>query len=150
MQVANIYPIANQEMYAKEKCVMLLAHLLDKYDPKFFNNKQWIIMDNGAFENSKVSNDLEHLVEMAENSPIPIKEIVIPDVMGDEKATLELLGNNLKTVTKWQHKYKFMFVAHSNTEEELDKLITMFNEYFTKYNLYQLVFQKERRILEMV
>lgn len=135
MQVANIYPIANQEMYAKEKCVMLLAHLFDKYDPKFFNDKQWIIMDNGAFENSKVSNDLERLVGMAENSPIPIKEIVIPDVMGNEKATLELLMNNFNTIAKWQHKYKFMFVAHSNTEEELDKLVTMFNKSFAKYNL---------------
>ena len=122
-------------MYAKEKCVMLLAHLFDKYDPKFFNDKQWIIMDNGAFENSKVSNDLEHLVDMAENSPIPIKEIVIPDVMGNEKATLELFMNNFNTITKWQRKYKFMFVAHSNTEEELDKLITMFNKFFAKCNL---------------
>ena len=135
MQVANIYPIANQEMYAKEKCVMLLAHLLDKYDPKFFNKKQRIIMDNGAFENSKVSNDLEHLVDMAENSPIPIKEIVIPDVMGNEKATLELFMDNFNTITKWQRKYKFMFVAQSNTEEELDKLITMFNKFFAKCNL---------------
>ena len=52
MQVCNIFPVKNQNMYEHEEYVMILAHLLRKglCNPEHFKNAKWIIMDNGLFE----------------------------------------------------------------------------------------------------
>ena len=57
MQIANIYPVANQQLYKDEKYVMILAHLVKKgfYKPENFSEDQYIIMDNGLFEGEQVS-----------------------------------------------------------------------------------------------
>ena len=51
MKIANIWPVYNQEMYAEEEYVMILAHLLKKglYKPNCFSASSYIIMDNGLF-----------------------------------------------------------------------------------------------------
>ena len=67
MQICNIFPIKNQNMYKNEEYVMILAHLLRKglYSPEHFKNAKWIIMDNGLFEGEQISSDLQDLVELA-------------------------------------------------------------------------------------
>lgn len=136
MEIVNIYPIANQSMYAKEDYVMILAHLVKQnyYKPENFYKIQHIIMDNGLFEGAQVSTDLADLILLAETSGIPVKEIVIPDVANDLKGTIKLFKKNLKTIKQWEHKYQFMFVAQATTYEELEAGIRFINHY-KKLNL---------------
>lgn len=135
-KIANIYTIANQKHYKDETYVMLLAHLLKAglYNPKFFNKDgQYVILDNGLYENSQVSNSLETYIELAESCGIKIDEIVIPDAMFNCDATIEMFKQNLDTIKKWQHKYKFMFVAQAHTYDEFKKSMEFINS--QKYNL---------------
>lgn len=135
-KIANIFPIANQKFYKNETYIMILAHLLKDglYDARYFNRKgQYVILDNGLFENSQVSNDLETYIQLAETCGININEIVIPDAMFNYKETIQLFEKNLETIKKWQHKYKFMFVAQALTYEEFKNIIEYINS--QKYNL---------------
>ena len=118
MIIANIFPIANQSFYKTESMVMLLAHLFDKYDPKYFNRDQFIILDNGLYEGAQVSTNLQTIVDMADNSKIKINEIVIPDKFFDREATEQLFMDNYDIIVKNQHKYSFMYVAQSKNIEE--------------------------------
>lgn len=130
MKVANIYPINNQALYKHEKFVMILAHLVVKglYDTNNFNRKdQYVIMDNGLYENSKISDNLEDIIQVAEASGIKIDEIVIPDAMFDKDKTIQLFMKNLDTINKWQHKYRFMFVAQAKTPEEFVEMFNFIN-----------------------
>ena len=131
MQIANIYPVANQELYREERYVMILAHLLKKglYKPENFNEKQYIIMDNGLFEGEQVSTNLQDLIDLVEKSNIPVKEIIVPDVVNDEVATKKLFRENLNTIRKYNHKYTFMFVAQALTYSELSSNILFINQF---------------------
>lgn len=133
-KIANIFPIANQKFYKNETYIMILAHLLKDglYDKKYFNKEgQYVILDNGLFENSQVSNDLETYIQLAETCGIKIDEIVIPDAMFNYSETIRLFEQSIDTIKKWQHKYKFMFVAQALTYNELKKAI----EYVNMQNL---------------
>ena len=131
MQIANIYPIANQAMYKNERYVMILAHLVKKglYKPESFNANQYIIMDNGLFEGEQVSTNLEDLIKLVEKSGIPVNEIIVPDVVNDAVRTKKLFKENLETVKKYGRRYKFMFVAQSRTYQELRNNILFINQY---------------------
>lgn len=135
-KIANIFPIANQKYYKNEIYVMILAHLLKDglYDQKYFNkDNQYVILDNGLYEQSQVSNDLETYIQLAETCGINIHEIVIPDVMFNYEETIRLFEKNIETIKKWQHKYRFMFVAQALTYDELKKSIEYINR--QPYNL---------------
>lgn len=131
MQIAHIYPVKNQEMYQKEEFVMILAHLLKKglYDPGHFQKGKHIIMDNGLYEGEQVSTDLIDLINLAEDSKIPITEIVIPDAVNDLDQTIALFEKNLYAIQQWQHKYQFMFVAQAETYGQLFRAIKYINQY---------------------
>lgn len=131
MKIANIYPVANQELYRDENYVMILAHLVKKgyYKPENFNENQYIIMDNGLFEGEQVSTDVRDLIALAENSGIPIKEIIVPDVVNRAEETRKLFLENLKTIREYQHKYTFMFVAQALTYSELRGNILFINQF---------------------
>lgn len=131
MRIVNIYPIANQKFYAYEKITMILAHLLKKglYDPSHFNRDQYIIMDNGAYEKSMVSNSLQDCIDIAEASGIPANEIIIPDVFGDLEGTIKLFNDNRDTIIKYGKKYNFMFVAHNKNIDELRKAFLFAREH---------------------
>ena len=79
MRLCNIFPIKNQRFYKDEKYVMILAHLLNLYSPQYFHKDQFVILDNGLYENAQVSTDLRDLIKIAQESSIHINEIVIPD-----------------------------------------------------------------------
>ena len=131
MQIANIYPVANQQLYKDEKYVMILAHLVKKgfYKPENFSEDQYIIMDNGLFEGEQVSTDLRDLIKLAEGSGIPIKEIIVPDAVNDRDQTKHLFMRNLETIRKYHHKYTFMFVAQAITYTELRMNILFVNQF---------------------
>lgn len=131
MQIANIYPIANQTFYQYESMAMILAHLVKKnlYSSENFSQYQFIIMDNGLFEGEQVSTVLADCVDLACKSGIPVCEIIIPDAINDLKKTQQLFLDNLDTIKRWQHRFKFMFVAQAKTYGELHKAITFINQY---------------------
>ena len=131
MQIANIYPVANQQLYREEKYVMILAHLLKKglYKPENFNEEQYIIMDNGLFEGEQVSTNLQDLIDLVEASGIPVKEIIVPDAVNNEAETKRLFRENLNTMRKYKHKYACMFVAQSLTYSELSSNILFINQF---------------------
>ena len=131
-KIANIFPIANQKYYKDEQYVMILAHLLKDglYKPRYFNKEgQFVILDNGMYEKSQVSNKLETYIELAEKCGININEIVIPDEMFNCQATIQLFLDNLEVIKKWQHKYSFMFVAQSRNYDEFVKILEFINSY---------------------
>lgn len=136
LKIAHIFPIANQELYRDEDYVMILAHLVKKglYNPAHFRESQYIIMDNGLYENEQVSTGLADCIAIAENSGIPVKEIIIPDAVNDLEETQKLFMENLSTVKQYQDKYTFMYVAQANTYEELAREIDFINT-FSSLNL---------------
>lgn len=129
MKVANIFSIPNQKHYKNEQMVMILAHLLkDKmYSKKYFSSKQYIILDNGAFEGSMVSENLQDIIDLAEQSDIPIDEIVVPDVFLDLEGTVNIFMNSIDIIKKYKKKYRFMIVAASKSINELQKIVDIIN-----------------------
>lgn len=129
MKIFNIYPVKNQTAYAKEDYAMILAHLLKKglYDYKLLNSNRYIIMDNGAYEDSKVSNSVFDLVSLVNRSNIVVDEIVIPDVIGDYEKTLQLYKDNYTGMYANRDDYNFMYVAHSRDYNDLKDAIEMVN-----------------------
>ena len=128
MKLANIYPVANQELYKDESYVMILAHLLKYYKPENFNPDSYIICDNGLYEEAQVSTDLEPIIQMVKASGIPVNEIIIPDVLNDVHANIALFETNLEVV-KNHPELNFMFVAQANTPAELKIAIDYINQY---------------------
>ena len=130
MKVANIFPIKNQALYKHESFVMILAHLLTKglYNVNNFNRKgQYVILDNGLYEKSMISNKLIDIVMLAERSGIHVDEIVIPDAMFDKQKTIDLFYENLQTILDWNWKYRFMFVAQAKTPEDFKSIMRFIN-----------------------
>ena len=133
MKIFNIYPVKNQSMYKNEDFSMILAHLVEKklYDPKNFNQNRYIIMDNGAYESSRVSTNLRDLVTIARSSGIVVDEIVIPDVIGDYEKTKQLFNDNYNVMKENAQDFNFMYVAHVSNLDQLKEAIEMVNnEYF--------------------
>lgn len=137
MQIANIYPVKNQDLYKNEEFVMILAHLFKKgyYKPDSFNKNSYIIMDNGLYEEAQVSTSLQDIVDMADNSEFKIHELIIPDVLNDLRANIKMFEDNLMTVSRYDYRYRFMFVAQSQTIEEFREAIRYINQYYGSKNL---------------
>lgn len=131
MKLANIYPVKNQQFYQGEEYVMILAHLVKKglYNARNFNEHQYIIMDNGLYEEEQVSTGLEDVIMLAEKSGIPVNEIIVPDVLNEVSANIELFKKNEEVVRKYGSKYRFMFVAQAKNYEELSRAIDFINSY---------------------
>ena len=129
MEIANIFSIKNQNLYKDEKYVMLLAQLINDYKKKYFNKNQYIILDNGLYEGAQVSTDLADLIMMAEDSELPIKEIIIPDKFFDLKGTEELFLDNLSMIESNSDRFAFMFVAQSKNIKEFGKAIKFINKF---------------------
>lgn len=128
MKLANIYPVANQELYKDESYVMILAHLLKYYKPENFNPNAYVIMDNGLYEEAQVSTDLEPIVQMAKKSGINVNEIIVPDVLNECEANIKLFETNLPVI-KAHPEMNFMFVAQATTIAELKRAIDYINSY---------------------
>ena len=100
-KIANIFPIANQKFYKNETYIMILAHLLKDglYNAKYFNKEgQYVILDNGLFENSQVSNDLETYIQLACGSDLSKYEATI-SITGDSVEVKTASNQNKILVT---------------------------------------------------
>ena len=144
MIISNIYPIKNQNFYKQEKIVMLLAHLFNYYNPENFDSNQWIMLDNGIYENAQVSTNLSDLIMMAEKSPIPINEFIVPDKFFDYKGNIELFEKNRSIIEKWSYKYSFMVSLHHWTFEEFCYSMNYMKQYNGKLNLVMGIPKKAR------
>lgn len=133
-QIANIYPISNQKHYKKEEYVMILAHLLSEYNDRYFNDRQYIIMDNGLFEKAQVTTDMFKLIGLANNSKLPIAELVVPDAVNDIDTTIQLFEQSIPAMRAWAHEYNYMFVCQATTYEDLKKGMDYIN---SKYDQFQ-------------
>lgn len=131
MKIANIWPVYNQEMYAEEEYVMILAHLLKKglYKSNCFSASSYTIMDNGLFEGEQVSTNLEDLLELADNCGIVIDEVIVPDAVNDSAQTIKLFEDNLTTIRKRNDSYRFMVVAQAKNYKELEEIVDYYNKY---------------------
>lgn len=129
MEIANIYPIANQKLYKNESFVMVLAHLIEQYEASSFNPNSYVIMDNGLYEKAQVSTDIRKCIELADNCQLKVNEIIIPDVVNDPEATIELFKKNLPYIEANNNRYAFMFVAQAKTIEELNYMIMFINQF---------------------
>lgn len=134
MEICNIYPVANQQWYSLESYCMILAHLLKKglYQKEYFRNDQYIIMDNGLYEGEQVSTNLTDLISLAYNSNIPIREIVVPDVLNDAKKNRSLFLKQVDVMTFYTQ-YRYMFVAQSTTLKELEENIDFINKFHDQH-----------------
>lgn len=137
MKIANIYPVANQELYKHEQFVMILAHLVKKdlYRAENFTEDQYIIMDNGLFEGEQVSTDVRDCIDLAIRSGIPVDEIIVPDAVNDAYQTIKLFEENKAAVIEFNEMYTFMVVAQAKDYEELEMMIDYFNNYAGRLNL---------------
>lgn len=117
MQLALIAPVKLLEEVPNTNYHLVLAHLLhqsQEYKTFYQTVEGFKILDNGAAEGSVVSPDL--LIEAAYD--IGADEVVVPDVMGDFRATQqnaiafeELAANN--------NKFKFVGVVQGKNAAEL-------------------------------
>ena len=135
MKICNVFPIKNQRFYKDEEYVMIPAHLLNLYSPQYFHKDQFVILDNGFYEDARVSTDLRDLIKIAQESPIHINEIVIPGKFFDSKETIRLFEKNKETIKEYSDIYSFMFVTQSNNLEEFEEFITYINQYKGTLNL---------------
>lgn len=53
----------------------------------------------------------------------------MPDVVNDYSANICMFEQNIETIKKWQHKYRFMFVAQAASPEEVVKAIDYISQY---------------------
>lgn len=130
LNICNIYPTANQDMYPNEKMVMILAHLAKKglYKVEPFSNNQYVIMDNGLFEGEQVSHDVQTVMDIAKENNLPVNEFIIPDVANNTEETIKWFEDNMETV-KAHPEFNFMFVAQATNSTELKRAIDYINQY---------------------
>lgn len=128
--IANIYSIANQANYTDEKYVMILSHIIKDYKPEYFNNHDcYCLMDNSLYEEAQATDNLQYFVDLANESPININELIVPDVVNDLNATIASFEKNKHVIKENVGKYNFMFVAQATTVEELKRGIDYINQY---------------------
>lgn len=129
MQMANIFSIENQKHYEHEKIVMILAHLLKagKYESKYFDKNKYVILDNGLYEHSQVSINLQDIVDIAESQPIRVNEIIVPDVFQKYQDNISLFESNIPVIRKYANKYRFMFVVQASNYDEFYRALGYIN-----------------------
>lgn len=129
MKICNIFTVQNQEQYKKENYAMILAHLLEKdlYKPENLYMCKHIIMDNGAYENSQVSKNINDLISLVSKHKVIVDEIVIPDVIGNYEKTKQLYKDNYNAMFSYRDDFKFMYVVHAETIEQLREAVNMVN-----------------------
>lgn len=127
--IANIYSVANQSSYIDEKYVMILSHLIKEYKEESFNPSAYRLLDNSLYEEMQVTDDLGYFISLANNSPIVINELIVPDVVNDLDATIASFEKNLHYIKDYIGKYNFMFVAQATTIDDLRRGINYINQY---------------------
>ena len=114
MKVAHIVPPIWSVNYQLGDYRFALAHWVKKYGLTYTepmkSEKAYVILDNGAFEGETQSE--QDILDAAQK--LEADEIILPDVLGDPKATLSA---SYKAYKKFG-KYRTMFVPHGQSPEE--------------------------------
>lgn len=119
MKIASIVPIKNADRAFEGSYSMILAPLAEHFTKaarkKPANN--FTILDNGVYEEGKAV-DMDTLIKAA--IAVGADEIILPDVIGNQKKTLKLIQDSLKwfdhngLLDKWN----LMAVCQGSTREE--------------------------------
>ena len=121
-RIAHIVPLGSLDKIAKKQYHMCLAHLIaesEEYAKKYAyireEHETYLLMDNGAAENSQLCN--EELLECY-YKVVP-DEMVLPDVLLQKDATFESTMKGLRYFKyEQQLPCKFMVVPQGETLEE--------------------------------
>ena len=87
------------------------------------------MLDNGIYEGAQVSTNLEDIIKMAEQSPIPVKEFIVPDKFYDYEGNIKMFEENLPIIRKYNDKYRFMVSLHHSNFEEFSKAMEYMKQY---------------------
>lgn len=128
MELINIYPIKNLEMYKKQHMNMFLTHLIFKdkaYRDMAENHKGYKILDNSLIElNGALSmRDVLNAAKIIEAD-----EVVLPDVFMDGEATIKSTTEALEEYEEELKQYKTMAVVHGKTKDEFFRTFMYFSE----------------------
>lgn len=138
MHKINYMPIAPIDVLKNNKFdfndtyrshVMILAHLCDKDSvyTKFYQQtnkyRKFILLDNGAAENSQINND--QLLEKIEL--IKPTCIIAPDSLFDGEQTIDKTMEFIKLLKQNKIKVKIMAVPHGKTPQEYYNTFNTFN-----------------------
>lgn len=119
-KLAHIVPLSYLHLTNNDMYHMCLAHLVleDSDYAKFFklcrNRGQYVLMDNGAAENSQLN--LDQLLECY--NKVNPNELVLLDELSDSKKTFEKTLQSLEYFKSKGVKCKFMAVPQGETFEE--------------------------------
>ena len=122
MFLCSITPVKNKELMYDRVCVMLLAHLSEKY-PEYSEmaskSSCYKIMDNSIIEKGNAFN-LKDLVNEAHKCKA--NEIILPDVYKDAKETVKKVKESIKWLkNNWcYYDFQLMAVCHGNNKEEFE------------------------------
>lgn len=128
MELINIYPIKNLEMYKKQSMNMFLTHLVEEdeaYRNMAVNHKGYKILDNSLIELDGALS-MQDVLNAAEL--IKADEVVLPDVFMDGEATIKSTTEALEEYKEELKQYKTMAVVHGKTEDEWLRTFLYFSE----------------------
>lgn len=124
MKLAHIVPVRNLEILDQNQYLMCLAHLVKENDEyaQYYKSAasdpgKFVLMDNGAAENSQLSN--KALYECYEL--IQPDELVLPDVLCDAENTIVQMRKALVYFDKKHVSCRYMAVPQGKTLEEWTK-----------------------------
>lgn len=124
MKLAHIVPVGSLEILDQNQYLMCLAHLVKENDEyaQYYKNAasdpgRFVLMDNGAAENSQLSN--KALYECYEL--IQPDELVLPDVLCDAENTIVQMRKALAYFDKKHVSCRYMAVPQGKTLEEWTK-----------------------------
>jgi hypothetical protein len=122
VKIALITPIDMLDLAGLSDYHLLLPHLFDneQYRRFYTDVKGFKILDNGAAEGYSTDHNELHDLGLAWS----VDEIVVPDVLGDCDATIDLARKFEPYVR--EHDFRYVGVAQGRTIAELLKCITYF------------------------
>jgi hypothetical protein len=154
MQVALIPP-TNYLTYTTNRPLQMILparlksmHYRHRYNPEWRLSDEFVILDNGMFEDDTMSN--ENLIELADKWQVD--ELVMPDVRGDMRATIDASTKflNMFEQIKFDKEPSLMIVVQVSHRAEVDEFIgRALNMFYIEHGLSNnLTFGIPRRLAE--
>jgi len=125
MEVALIPPYSMMHTVRDRKYQMMLPScLVNPTYRQFYNDiigKSYVILDNGMFEDSMMSND--RLIDLA--NMWQVDELVMPDVRGDINGTFEAVDSflNMFTLINFDKTPNLMIVVQIDSVDQIEEFI---------------------------
>jgi hypothetical protein len=126
MDVALIPPYSMMHTIVGRRYYMLLPSSLTNLNYRAFHNdlittKSYVILDNGMFEDSMMSND--RLIDLA--NMWQVDEVVMPDVRGDMEGTLKAVDQflNMFTLINFDKTPSLMVVIQVQRKDQIEEFL---------------------------